>query len=566
MFLVPLLLAVCSAAPAQEKVAPSSDAIWLEGEEASRSDVSRHGWYDSVKKDTLSGNEWLSHFNEGKEGTAEFDFRVAEADRFTFWIRANPVAAKLSYKLDRASDWTSIDLNRDQRGNINIASDNKPDLRFICWVKVGVIELSAGLHKIAFRMNSGPQNHGGIDCFVFTRIPFVPSGAKKPAIQSATAAPDAWFPVVMDDDAFSPDSIIDISNLIEAPAGKHGFLKRDRDTLRFEDASTPTKFWAINGGPGPDWSAQQMTQAARWYRKHGLNLIRQHTVIGAVGLMNAEGEFNPSRLDHYDRWFATLKEQGIYTTWSVIYPHHGRFLQKHDDIDPALFAELDRADEQADGNRAPISVNDYINLDPSLQAVAWKYFQSLLNHVNPYTGLAYKDDPALAMLEFQNESNVFFFTLNTLSDANKMPILSRRMRRGFFLFVKAKYGTKEKTASAWGGRWMDGDDWDTGELRLMGAHHWGSDGPKYEYSGQTRRSGDYIEFLAKVQRDYYSRRQRQVREVGFKGATVTTAWKSGGPAASMANLYADTAADVRVFTASGVMICGGILLLYPGVF
>lgn len=393
VFLVLLLLAVHSRAPAQETVASSSDAIWIEGENASRSDVSRHGWYDGVKKDTLSGNEWLSHFNERKEGTAEFDFDVAEADRFTFWIRANPVAAKLSYKLDDSSDWTPIDLNRDQRGNINIASDNKPDLRFICWVKVGVIELSAGRHKIAFRMNSGPQNHGGIDCFVFTRIPFVPSGAKKPTIQSAAAAPDAWFPVVMDDDAFSPDSIIDISNLVEAPAGKHGFLKRDHDTLRFENASTPTKFWAINGGPSPAWSAEQMTQAARWYRKHGLNLIRQHTVISAVGLMNAEGEFNPSRLDHYDRWFATLKEQGIYTTWSVIYPHHGRFLQKHDDIDPALFAELDRADEQADGNHAPISVNDYINLEPSLQAVAWKYFQSLLNHVNPYTGLAYKDDP-----------------------------------------------------------------------------------------------------------------------------------------------------------------------------
>ena len=30
------------------------------------------------------------------------------------------------------------------------------------------------------------------------------------------------------------------------------------------------------------------------------------------------------------------------------------------------------------------------------------------------------------MLEFQNESNVFFYTLNTLLDSKKMPILSRR--------------------------------------------------------------------------------------------------------------------------------------------
>lgn len=535
---------VCQPVPAQETVASQSDAIWIEGENATTSDVTGHGWYDSVKKDTLSGTEWLSHFDERKEGTAEYEFNVAEADRFVFWIRANPVAAKLAYQLDDSGDWNPIDLNRNQRGNINIASDNKPDLRFICWVKVGTIELSAGRHKITFRMNSGPQNHGGIDCFVFTRIPFIPSGAKKPDAHRVTAAPDAWFPVVMDDDAFSPDSIIDVSTLIEAPAGKHGFLKRAGDTLQFENAPRPSQFWGINASPDRAWSAEQMTQAARWYRKHGVNLVRQHTVLSAVGLMDAKGEFDRSRLDHYDRWFATLKEQGIYTTWSVIYPHHGRFLQRHDGIDPALFEELDRADEQADGRRGPISVNDYINLDPSLQAVAWKYFQALLDHVNPYTGLAYKDDPALAMLEFQNESNVFFFTLNALSDADKMPILSSRMRRGFFLFVRQKYRTKAATARAWGGRWMDGDDWEAGELRLMGAHHWGSDGPRYEYSGQTRRTGDYIEFLAKIQRDYYARRQRQVRRAGFQGATVATAWKSGGPAASMANLYADTAADV----------------------
>ncbi len=538
-----LVILMAVPAVAQPTSTFDSDTIWIEGEQATRKDVSRHSWYDSVKKDTLSGNDWLSHFDERKEGFAEFEFDVAEADSFAFWLRANPLAAKLSYKLD-TGDWQSIDFSGDKRGQINIAADNKPDLRFICWLKVGTVALSAGHHTIAFKMNSGPQNHGGIDCFVFTRIPFVPSGADRPTRQNEPVAADTWFPVVMDDDAFSSQSIIDVSRLVEAPAGKHGFLKRHGADLQFENASQPTKFWAINAMPQSNWSAQQMTQAAKWYRKHGLNLVRQHTVIDAVGLLDRSGKFDPTRMDRYDRWFATLKEQGIYTTWSVIYPHHGRFLQQHDPIDPQLFAEIDRVDEQADGNRQPIAVNDFINLDPSLQAVAWRYFEALLDHVNPYTGLAYKDDPALAMLEFQNESNVFFFTLNVLSDPGKMPILSRRMRQAFFQFAKDRYGSQQKALLAWDGRSMDGDDWDAGELRLMGAHHWGSDGPQYEYAGQTRRAGDYIEFLTGIQREYYSRRQRQVREAGFRGATVATAWKSGGPGASMANLYADTAADV----------------------
>ena len=32
----------------------------------------------------------------------------------------------------------------------------------------------------------------------------------------------------------------------------------------------------------------------------------------------------------------------------------------------------------------------------------------LLEHVNPYTGLAYKDDPALAILETHNEDSIFW--------------------------------------------------------------------------------------------------------------------------------------------------------------
>jgi hypothetical protein len=536
-----LILAALAAIPTLIAAAEASaDVIWIEGEDANHKQVSRHAWYDSVKKETLSGQEWLSHFDETQEGRAEFEFTVQRSDEYIFWLRANPVAARLSYRLDDAEAWQAVDFNRGQRGTINIANDNKPDLRFITWVRVGKVTLAEGKHTIAFRMHSGPQNHGGIDCFVFTRIPFVPSGTTKPTDHSVSAEPDEWFPVIMDVDPLAPESVIDMSHLVEAPAGKYGFLKRDGDALRFENASRATKFWGV-GSPPQGETSEEMAQAAGWFRKHGINIVRQHTMINAVGLLDRKGEFNATRLDRYDRWFAALKEAGIYSTWSVIYPHHGAFLQKHD-VDRELFAELDTEDAARDGNRQPIVVNDYINLDRRIQDAAWKYFNALLNHVNPYTGLAYKDDPALAIVEVQNESNVFFFTLNSLADPNKVPQLSRSMRKRFFEFALAKYGSQDAAARAWG-RLMDKDNWELGELALMGAHHWGSDGPRYEYAGQTRRCGDYIEFLTSIQREYYERRIRQLRDAGFKGVTVTTAWKSGGPAASLANLYCDTAGD-----------------------
>ncbi|MCA9279138.1 MAG: hypothetical protein H6815_14260 [Phycisphaeraceae bacterium] len=526
---------------AQHAPAPTSDAIWIEGEDATTKNVTQHSWYNSVTTDVLSGTRWLSHFDENKEGTASYTFDVQVEDEYTFWLRANPVASKLSVRLDDRTEWVPIDFGDDLRGRTNIAADGKPDLRFIAWINAGTMYLSQGSHTLTFRMHSTAQHHGAIDCFVLTRIPFVPSGVTKPQIRVAPPEPDEWFPVVMGDDTLSDESIIDMSGLIDAPAGKHGFLHRMGSDLQFAYGDGPVKFWGVNAHP-MGRTHEEMSHAARWLRKHGINIVRQHTVIDAVGVFRPDGTLNPARLDRYDRWFAALKEQGIYTTWSVVYPHHGAFLQKGD-IDDALFAELDKLDQQRDGNRQPIVSNDFINLDRSIQDAAWNYFDVMLNHENPYTGLKYKDDPALAMVEIQNESNVFFFTLNVLSDPNNAPILSKMMRTRFFDFIKDKYELKRNVDAAWNHQWQPNDDWDNGELALQGAHHWGEDGPKYEYTGQLQRTADYIEFLASIQREYFDRRIAQLRAAGFRGVTVTTAWKSGGPAASLANLYCDVAAD-----------------------
>lgn len=519
----------------------AADSIWIEGEDATVKQITAHSWYDSVKKEVLSNGAWAGHFNAAKQGLLAYRFEAAGNDTYRFWLRANHVKSSLSYRLNDGP-WQPVDFSRNRRGAMNIASNNAPDLRFIAWVEVGHVPLKAGNNKIEFRMDSATQNHGAIDCFCFTTEAWVPSGARKPTDRSGPAGPADWFPVIFDNDPLSPESVIDMSHLIEAPAGKQGFLKRDGAALRFERMTRPVKFWGIGAAPG-DKSPEQMVQAARWFRKHGINLVRQHTVLSAVGLMDADGEFDAQRLDRYDRWFATLKEQGIYSTWSVIYPHHGAFLQKHDGYDPTLFAELDESDSRHDGRKAPIVVNDYINLDRRLQDIALRYFDKLLNHTNAHTGLKYKDDPALAVLEFQNESNVFFHTLNNLR-SDKPPGFARAMRRMFFQFVKTKYKEKEAVARAWNDRWDGHDNWEAGELGLMGAYHWGADGPLHEFSGQVRRTGDYIEFLARLQRGYYVRREADVRRIGFRGVTVTTAWRSGGPAGSMANLYADTAADM----------------------
>lgn len=176
-----------------------ADSIWVEGEAARSKQVTHHGWYDGVKKDVLSGGEWLSHFDPNRQGLATYELTVKTSGRYKFWVRANHVKSSLAYRLDNGP-WQQIEMDRDQRVAMNIASDNKPDLRFIAWVNVGTVELTDGLHHIEFRMDSGPQNHGASDCFCLTNDSWVPSGTQKPSAEPQVAGPSDWFPVVLDND------------------------------------------------------------------------------------------------------------------------------------------------------------------------------------------------------------------------------------------------------------------------------------------------------------------------------------------------------------------------------
>ena len=115
--------------------ADPKEAIWIEGEAAIRQTASRSPWwFDQVKKDVLSGNDFISNFGK-TEGIAEYEFEALEADTYTFWIRANSLASYLLWQLDNG-DWQLVDF-KEKHGEQNIAADAKPDMRFIAWVKPG---------------------------------------------------------------------------------------------------------------------------------------------------------------------------------------------------------------------------------------------------------------------------------------------------------------------------------------------------------------------------------------------------------------------------------------------
>jgi hypothetical protein len=117
--------------------------VWIEGENAASTDIKPHPWYsEMVNKAQLSGGAFLANFSQ-QEGHATYNFTAPKDGSYFFYLRGNPVGdPKLDYQLNGAPE-VPIDFSN-QSDVINIASDSKPDLRFIGWINVGKIDLKAG--------------------------------------------------------------------------------------------------------------------------------------------------------------------------------------------------------------------------------------------------------------------------------------------------------------------------------------------------------------------------------------------------------------------------------------
>src|SRR6476660_7670680 len=100
-----------------------ADWYWIEGEKPTKSTMNRHPWwYDQVKQDLLSGGDWISNFEQKKPGEAEYTVTARAPGKFEFWVRANPIQTKLSYRLNEG-EWTPIDIAKSAGEPTNIAGD-----------------------------------------------------------------------------------------------------------------------------------------------------------------------------------------------------------------------------------------------------------------------------------------------------------------------------------------------------------------------------------------------------------------------------------------------------------
>ncbi|HVE39613.1 MAG TPA: hypothetical protein VNM14_06975 [Planctomycetota bacterium] len=443
------------------------DLIWVEGEAARTKEISPpHSWYTSIKKDLLSGGDWVSNFGD-KDGIVVYDLAVKKAGTYTLWVRANPIAAALAWKIGDG-EWKEVDF-RGASDQVNLASDNRPDMRFLAWSKAGPVALQPGTTTITFKMHSGNSHHGGLDCFCLTTKSFTPNGARKPGEKLGLAEPGTWA-FEPDEDEFSSNALLDLRSLNEKVAGESGFVQRTPAGDFALGNGQPVRFWAVNTS-GPPGDADALKKHARFLAKRGVNMVRWHGSLAPKGDKSKITDVDVAEIEKVQRFVAAMKAEGIYTTfspyWAVAvhaYPSWGLKGHPSGGMTGMLF------------------------WDEDLQAAYKSWLREFFTRKNPY-GPPLAQEPALAIFQIQNEDSLLFWTIESVKGEER-----RRLSTKFGSWAAKKYGSIDKAKDAWAGTHADGDDFAAGVAGLMHMWEFSSD----QKGGRLQRLADTLQFFSET--------------------------------------------------------------------
>lgn len=203
-----------------------------------------------------------------------------------------------------------------------------------------------------------------------------------------------WQPVGDGKDVL-PGSALDFSSRLDAPAGKYGPVVIRNGKLTFRDRpDQPVRFYGTNLCSSSQYLSKEWAEKlADRMAAFGFNAVRLHHHDGGLSMRTKESStgLNPEKLDQLDYLISCFKKRGIYVTTDLYVSR------------PFAKGEIPEFPDKWLA-RPSFKALPYL-LDSALQN--WMAFsRNWLTHVNPYTGVALKDEPALISLSLINEGNL----------------------------------------------------------------------------------------------------------------------------------------------------------------
>lgn len=243
-------------------------------------------------------------------------------------------------------------------------------------------------------------------------------------------------------------SPVDLSflNQAERPAGKRGFISAKGDQLVFADG-TQARFWGTNVTAYAllETPVEQVKVHARRLSALGFNLVRLHhhdsywmerNIFGS-GKQRHTRKIDEAAIRKIDWWIKCLKDEGIYV-WLDL--HVQRKFGPEDGID--LYDETSR-EEGADNLKG----FNYVNA--SIQKAMRTFNEAYLNHVNHYTKISYKDEPAIVAVLITNENDLTHHYGNALLPDKDVPQHSKIFMSNAAGFARAKGLSADETGRTW---------------------------------------------------------------------------------------------------------------------
>lgn len=247
------------------------------------------------------------------------------------------------------------------------------------------------------------------------------------------------FVLPFDDAASGITQVGDLLN--HKPAGKFGAIRVDGHA-HFVAGSERVRFLGVNITASSTLTAKNNAEkVAGRLAKFGVNLVRFHHMdnnFGAKSIINyAAGNsrsLDADNLDKLDYFIHQLKLNGIYINLNLI---NSRDFSAADGL-PADISQLTWKQRHVLG---------YVS--PTFRNLEKEFATQLLTHKNPYTGLTYAEDPAIAFVEINNENGIFQQYYDGSID--KWPqVFSAMLNERWNNWLAEKYASTATLEAGWG--------------------------------------------------------------------------------------------------------------------
>jgi hypothetical protein len=317
-----------------------------------------------------------------------------------------------------------------------------------------------------------------------------------------------WFEYRGTDPSKRRGTALDVSRLLDAPAGKHGPVHRRGETFAFASGK-PIRFWGVNLVASANFPTHaDADRLADLLAQLGVNMTRHHHLDAAWSKPNIFGNgpstlsLDPNTLERFDYLVAALQKRGIYQFFDLL---------------------VNREPAPADGVTAAGDVAAGFKIEgefaPQLIELQEKFVDQFMGHRNPYTQRTYAKDPAVALVEVINEDSLFW-----IQDEGQFAVGAPEYRRilselfSMWLVKRVPGGRaaleKRWQASPGAGQGLSADeDPARGNVAAVVSFSTGDDRRL-----SPARAADTWRFYYDTTLQYYRRIQARLAGLGFRGA------------------------------------------------